>query len=43
MSDRKKPSVVFYATVVAAVLMVYPLSFGPVDECQNTFGVTWRG
>src|SRR5262245_26156524 len=31
MTDRKKPGVAFWATVVVVVLLVaYPLSFGPV-------------
>jgi hypothetical protein len=31
MADRKKPGVAFWATVAAViVLVVYPLSFGPV-------------
>jgi hypothetical protein len=28
-SDRKQPAVAFWATVVVAVLVLYPLSFGP--------------
>jgi hypothetical protein len=31
MTDRKKPGVAFWATVVVVVVLVgYPLSFGPV-------------
>jgi hypothetical protein len=29
MTDRKKPGVAFWATVVVACLLLYPLSFGP--------------
>ena len=28
-SDRKKPGVTFWATVVVAVFVVYPVSYGP--------------
>ena len=39
MTDRKKPSVTFWATVgLVAVLVGYPLSFGPAcwiaDRCE---------
>jgi hypothetical protein len=30
MTDRKKPGVAFWATVVVVVVLAYPLSFGPV-------------
>ena len=30
MNDPKRPSTALHATIVVAVLMVYPLSFGPV-------------
>jgi hypothetical protein len=29
MTDRKKPGVAFWATVVVVVLLAYPISFGP--------------
>jgi hypothetical protein len=29
MTDRKKPGVAFWATVVVVVALAYPLSFGP--------------
>ena len=29
MTDRKKPGVAFWATVVLVVVLMYPLSFGP--------------
>jgi len=29
MTDRKKPGVAFWATVVVVVVLAYPLSFGP--------------
>jgi hypothetical protein len=28
-SDRKKPGLAFWATVVAAAVLLYPISFGP--------------
>jgi hypothetical protein len=39
-SDRKKPSAGFWITVaLVAVLIGYPLSYGPVVWLDNTFGV----
>jgi hypothetical protein len=29
MTDRKKPGVAFWATVIVVALLAYPLSFGP--------------
>jgi hypothetical protein len=29
MTDRKKPGVAFWATVVVVAVLAYPLSFGP--------------
>jgi hypothetical protein len=29
-TDRKKPGVAFWATVVLVVVLAYPLSFGPI-------------
>jgi hypothetical protein len=43
-SDRKKPGVAFWATVVAVVVLVaYPLSWGPVwCLCWTKFPSAWR-
>ena len=34
-SDRKKPGVTFWATVIVAVVLAYPLSFGPACWLTN--------
>jgi hypothetical protein len=31
MTDRKKPGVAFWATVVVLAALMYPLSFGPMN------------
>jgi hypothetical protein len=41
MNERKRSSAVFYAAIVVAVLMVYPLSFGPV--CRLSEGGHIKG
>jgi hypothetical protein len=39
MTDRKKPGVAFWATVVmVAVLVLYPLSFGPACWASSRSG-----
>ena len=44
-SDRKKPGVAFWATVVVCLLVAYPLSTGPViwitDELDNEAADAW--
>src|SRR5260370_31230981 len=38
MTDRRRPSAALYATIVVAVPMVYPLSFGPVCRlCEDGY------
>jgi hypothetical protein len=40
MTDRKKPGVAFWATVVMVVVLVgYPLSFGPVCWISERTGI----
>ena len=37
-SDRKKPGAAFWATVVAVVLVAYPLSWGPACRACTRIG-----
>ena len=44
MTARKKPGVAFWATViVVAVLLAYPLSFGPACWCFAKEPAVWEG
>jgi hypothetical protein len=41
-SDRKKPGVAFWATVVVVVLLAYPISFGPACWISSQTGFALR-
>ena len=38
MTDRKKPGVGFWVTVGLAIVLAYPLSFGPACWISSRFG-----
>jgi hypothetical protein len=42
MTDRKKPGVAFWATVVVVVALAYPLSFGPAVWATREYLVSIR-
>jgi hypothetical protein len=42
MTSRKKPGVAFWATVVVALVLAYPLSFGPACWITTRTGIVTR-
>jgi hypothetical protein len=43
MTSRKKPGVAFWATVALAIVLAYPLSFGPACWIGSRIDVTDTG
>jgi hypothetical protein len=39
MTDRKKPGLAFWTTVVAVVVLAYPLSMGPACWASSRVGI----